>query len=202
MTQQRLPRMTDQDRSVIRAILDVFTLQKNNESVFWDICFCILAPQIPYKKNLIMMERLRKRDFFHKDIPLTELEELIKEARFKRKARYLIEAKKNFLSIINTIRSEHLTWHEKRDWIVKNVRGLGMKTASHLLRNLGARDFAIVDTHIIKYLGVEPPRGRKDYLSIEKHFKTTCRRRKLSPAELDTYIWKVYSGTPWEKFLF
>ncbi len=36
-----------------------------------------------------------------------------------------------------------------RDWLVENITGLGMKEASHFLRNVGYLDLAIIDKHIL-----------------------------------------------------
>ena len=42
---------------------------------------------------------------------------------------------------------------ELREWLVKNVKGLGYKEASHFLRNIGkSEDLAILDRHILKNL--------------------------------------------------
>jgi N-glycosylase/DNA lyase len=65
-----------------------------------------------------------------------------------------------------------------RDWFVRNVKGLGWKEASHFLRNIGYRDLAILDRHILKNLrrhriirslpkSLTPAR----YQSIERKFR-------------------------------
>src|SRR5256885_1237436 len=68
---------------------------------------------------------------------------------------------------------------ELREFLVDNVKGLGMKEASHFMRNIGiGKDLAILDRHILKNLklyGVvdEIPNSltQKKYLDIESKLK-------------------------------
>ncbi len=63
---------------------------------------------------------------------------------------------------------------ELREYFVENVKGFGYKEASHFLRNIGFKGYAILDKHIINSLhefGVlnsnNKPKNAKDYLEIE-----------------------------------
>ena len=38
---------------------------------------------------------------------------------------------------------------EKREWVVKNVKGLRYKEDSHFLRNIDYKNIAIIDFHIL-----------------------------------------------------
>ena len=88
----------------------------------------------------------------------------------------------------------------KRNWLVQNVKGLGMKTATHLLRNLGgADDMVMIDTHILKYLKVKEKNW--NYRELEKRFRKRAKRYGITMAELDTIVWKKYSGTDWKEFV-
>ena len=67
---------------------------------------------------------------------------------------------------------------ERREWLVKNIKGLGFKEASHFLRNIGFDDYAIIDSHILdlleRYKFIKPPKTltRKKYMEIEKILQT------------------------------
>jgi N-glycosylase/DNA lyase len=91
---------------------------------------------------------------------------------------------------------------EKREWLVNNVSGLGMKSSSHFLRNQGAKNLAIIDTHIIKFMDARQPRTKNEYLQIESAFTDTAKSHNFTVAELDALVWKVYSKTPWSEFKF
>ena len=69
---------------------------------------------------------------------------------------------------------------ERRDWLVKEkrIKGLGYKEASHFLRNIGLKGYAILDKHILRSLAelnfIEdptPPNTRSKYLTIENKLK-------------------------------
>ena len=90
-----------------------------------------------------------------------------------------LEARNKFLHgnpvSLRSILAEINDGYEAREWLVRNVKGIGYKEAGHLLRNIGFdQDLAILDRHILKNLkklGViddvpESPTKRQ-YLSIE-----------------------------------
>lgn len=183
----------------IDKILNNFKKQKTNEEIFYNMCFCICVPQTKFSSNLISIENLKNEDFYNNDIHFYHLTELIKKSRFKnRKAKFLIEFKKNWNNVSKLLTS-HNEPKELRNWLVKNVKGIGMKTASHFLRNMGFDDLAIIDTHIKKFLGI----GNKfDYLEVEKKFRSIAKERQLSVAQLDGLIWKRFSKTNSESFVY
>ena len=87
-----------------------------------------------------------------------------------------------------------------RDWLVANVKGLGMKEASHFLRNVGFDDVAIIDFHIVDLLRREGLVGdfgslnRSKYLEIEELLRGLSREVGLSLGELDLYLWYIETG--------
>ena len=137
----------------------------------------------------------------HKDIDDTVIELKIKSTRFYRnKTRYLLEAKAKFPEVLKYLKSKK-TALEKREYLVKNVAGLGYKASSHLLRNLGETNLAVIDTHILKFLNIKDiPSTKKKYIEIEDKFCKIARYNNLSPALLDAWIWMKYSKTLPENF--
>ncbi|MHA2326793.1 MAG: 8-oxoguanine DNA glycosylase, partial [Promethearchaeota archaeon] len=87
-----------------------------------------------------------------------------------------------------------------RDWIVKNIKGIGYKEGSHFLRNIGYNNLAIIDFHIIDLLVkshlIEKPKTltKKKYLEIEELLKLIGKKLKLNLAELDLYLWYTETG--------
>ena len=89
-----------------------------------------------------------------------------------------------------------------RDEIVNSFKGIGMKEASHFLRNIGyGSEIAILDRHILKNLknvGVieEVPVtiSRKKYIEIEDKMKDFCNNIGISMAELDLLLWSEETG--------
>jgi N-glycosylase/DNA lyase len=89
-----------------------------------------------------------------------------------------------------------------REWLVKNIKGIGWKEASHYLRNIGYFDLAIIDRHIMnnlrehKIMEIDPKKGltKKRYLSIEKTLDIIAKEVGLQPGELDLYLWYRKTG--------
>ena len=75
-----------------------------------------------------------------------------------------------------------------------------MKEASHFLRNIGFKDFAIIDFHIIdvltRYNLIKKPKTltAKRYLEIEGVLKKLANKLKMSLGELDLYLWYLETG--------
>jgi len=89
---------------------------------------------------------------------------------------------------------------EAREWLVRNIKGLGMKESSHFLRNVGYKNLAILDRHILNIMKdegiIEKPKSltRKKYLEIEEKFNKMAKGFNMSPAELDLHMWCMKTG--------
>lgn len=89
---------------------------------------------------------------------------------------------------------------QRREWLVKYIKGLGYKEASHFLRNTGFFDYAILDRHILSILAshkkIKIPKTltKKTYLSIENTMKTIAKQTQLSLGSLDLYLWYMSTG--------
>jgi len=211
-------KITENDLRNLKRILVEFSKPKTDEEIFYSLCFCLMAPQTTFKANTKVINNLKEIDFYRQNYSLKNKSflELIKPARFyNNKARYLIEAKKKFPEIIEKIdqwikiyQRDDLMSIGVRDWLVINVKGLGMKASSHFLRNLGDINLAIIDTHIIKFLSkynvyvIGSISSKGQYIEAEYLFQQIAKENKLTTAELDAYVWKTYSGTSWEDFKF
>lgn len=203
--------ITSEDRRMAKTVFNnSFSTQKTNEDIFYELCFCICAPQTSFKNNFKAISDLRQHDYYYLGDyapgPLSEgtqkewLAKVLKSVRFyNNKSKWVTEAKQKFTEILELLRHKELSPDFKRNWLVKNVKGLGMKTASHLLRNLGETDFAIIDVHVLRFLRVD---GKWKYEELEKKLREMAKKRGLTLAEFDIIIWKKYSKTPWEKFIY
>lgn len=92
---------------------------------------------------------------------------------------------------------------ERRDWLARErgVKGLGYKEASHFLRNVGYRGYAILDKHILRCmaeLGVvdspAPPSTRTRYLDAEERLRRLARDLRIDFDELDLVLWSMKTG--------
>lgn len=100
---------------------------------------------------------------------------------------------------ISSFRSKN----ELRDYFAlnKDVKGLGMKEASHFLRNIGFKGYAILDKHIINSLYEfgflstnDKPKNPKHYLEIEQKFIDFSKQAGIDMDELDLLLWSRKNG--------
>lgn len=92
---------------------------------------------------------------------------------------------------------------ERRDWLVreKRIKGLGYKEASHFLRNVGLKGYAILDKHVLRSLAElkiiddsKPPNTRARYLTVEQQLKNLAREIEIDFDELDLTLWSLKTG--------
>ena len=83
----------------------------------------------------------------------------------------------------------------------KDIKGLAYKEASHFLRNIGFKGYAILDKHIINSLhefGVietnEKPKNAAEYLEIEQKFIDFSKLTGIDMDELDLLLWSRKNG--------
>ena len=92
---------------------------------------------------------------------------------------------------------------ERRDWLVreKGIKGLGYKEASHFLRNIGLKGYAILDKHVLRCLAElkiidspKPPNTRSRYLSVEDKLRDLTERTNIYFDEMDLVLWSMKTG--------
>lgn len=176
---------------------------KSEKEWFSELCFCILTANSRAKTALAIQSELGPEGFCNacsKDVK----ECIIKNKhRFhNNKTDFIMQARKHLdikQKIHQLLRAEGET--QAREWLVKNVKGLGYKEASHFLRNIGCKSLSILDRHILNLMkenGLisERPKSltRNSYLETEKKFKALAEELNMSAAELDLYMWYMKTG--------
>ena len=173
--------------------------KKSSRELFKELCFCILTANFIAEKSLKIQKEIN--DGFL-TLPEHELAEKLRKLghRFPQKrAKYIVEARKYADSLKNIIQSIN-TGEKLREWLVKNIKGIGYKEASHFLRNIGYTDLAIIDFHIINILTthglIKKPKTltKTKYLEIENLLREVAGKLNLSLAELDLYLWYMETG--------
>jgi N-glycosylase/DNA lyase len=163
------------------------------EQKFLELCFCILVANSSMEKTLQIWKKI-SAGFLN--LPKRDLKERLKNFGYRfynKRAEYIVETRKLIPEIEKILKNED---EEKiREWLVENVKGIGWKEASHFLRNLGFKNFAILDRHVLRILcenGIikEVPKtlSRKKYLGIEKKLQDIAKNLNITPAELDLYL--------------
>jgi N-glycosylase/DNA lyase len=172
--------------------------KKSNEDIFKEMCFCILTANFSAERSIKIHDEIN-------DCFLTDSKEEL-AIKLKKLGHRFPNARANYIS--DSIKckdelSKVIKFHDYthlRDWIVKNIKGLGYKEASHFLRNIGFDDYAIIDFHIIdllvEYGIITKPNSltKKKYVEIENNLKIIADKTNLTLAELDLYLWYMETG--------
>src|SRR6266446_9298738 len=156
---QELQTLYNEKRDAIQQRLREFKeiLDRDDNDVFAELCFCLLTPQSSAKTCWAAVSRLKERSLLLKG-EANEIQPQLIDVRFgDSKAKYIVEARHLFTKDGKLYLKSHLSsfanLFELREWMVENVKGLGYKEASHFLRNVGlGEEFAILDRHILRNL--------------------------------------------------
>jgi N-glycosylase/DNA lyase len=179
---------------------------KNDEDIFTELAFCILTPQSKAKSCWDAIVKLKEQDLLLKG-NTEQIKRGLTCVRFKnKKADYVVRARKLFVKdgrvSIKPLLNMFADIYECREWLVKNIDGLGYKESSHFLRNIGfGEKIAILDRHILRNLKeigiievIPESMSRTKYLRIEKNMKDFARQIDIPIYHLDLLLWYKETG--------
>jgi N-glycosylase/DNA lyase len=169
---------------------------------FYELCFCICTPQSSARNALQVVNKLKQNKFFEFQFdPINFLRLKEHYIRFHNtKSKRLLNLKHIFPQILEIIKSKKSD-QEKRLNILSKVNGLGMKETSHFMRNIGYRNLAILDRHILKNLTIlnifqEIPKVGtiNKYLEVEQKFQEFSKKIHIPMDDLDLLFWSLETG--------
>jgi len=167
---------------------------RNNSDLFGELSFCLMTAGFRADKCINIQENIG-RGFSGLTVEKLKLNLKKMGHRFwEQRADRIVYARK-FKDKLKWVRETG-----NRDWLVKNIKGIGMKEASHFLRNIGVDSVAIIDFHIVDLLEKEKlikrikSLNKKRYLEIESILKNLAKKVGLSLGELDLYLWYIETG--------
>lgn len=178
----------------------------DNKTIFRELVFCILTAGTSAEMGIKVVEEIGEVIFTGS---VSELKNKLKGIyRFYNiRSDYIVHTREyltsNYGFNIRELLDSFINGVERRDFLAlnRNIRGIGFKEASHFLRNIGYKGYAILDKHVVNALcdlGVigerKPPSNRKDYLEMEKKYKRYAERNGFDIDELDLLIWSEKTG--------
>jgi len=183
-----------------------FRHKGTDEEIFRELAFCLFTPQSKAKSCWASIQNLDEQDLLFKG-NAEQIREKLHCVRFhNKKAEYLVRARALFLNngnlSLESLLNSYPEIHECREWLVKNLSGLGYKEASHFLRNIGfGEEIAILDRHILRnlyLLGVIPEvpesLSRAKYLRIEEKMAGFASKIAIPLSHLDLLLWYKETG--------
>ncbi len=174
--------------------------------IFEELCFCIFTANTSAEMGLKAVDAVRNVIITGKADDMTRRLEGI--YRFNNVRPAHIAHTRNYLknSLNFRLKEKIKSFKNKdelRDFFAlnKDIKGLGYKEASHFLRNIGFKGYAILDKHIINSLYEfnilktnEKPKNNKEYLEIEQKFKDFSKEIGIDMDELDLLLWSRKNG--------
>ncbi len=210
METDQLLKSYEMKKSDIQKRLEEFKeiLNQSDERIFAELAFCLCTPQSKAFACWNAISSLMKNNLLFTGTE-KQIKPFLNSVRFAdTKTKYIIEARNFFtengkLKIKEKIKSFKNAF-QLRNWLIENIKGIGIKEASHFIRNIGfdyKNHLAILDRHILKNLkelGVigKIPKSltRKSYLEIENKMKRFSELTKISMYELDMLFWSKETG--------
>jgi len=178
----------------------------HDHRIFEEMCFCIFTANTSAEMGARAVDTIR-------DLIISGNQgEMTKRLRgiyrfINKRPEYIVHTRNYLRQEINfCLRdkiSSYIDKNELRDYFAlsKGIKGLGMKEASHFLRNIGFRGYAILDKHIINTMyefGVlkcnTPPKNRHEYLKTEENFRKLSNLLRIDVDELDLLLWSRKNG--------
>ena len=179
-----------------------------NEDIFLELVFCILAAGTSANLALKVSNILRKDNF----IFYANLKEIIKKLKtcyrfYNIRGRYIFQTREYIRSVhkfnFKKIFEINYTSDDRRSFFSdnKNIIGVGMKAASHFLRNVGFMEYAILDKHIISIMKEfnlihydSLILSKNNYIKCELILGLFAKELNMPLGKLDLILWYMKTG--------
>ncbi|GBC68688.1 putative N-glycosylase/DNA lyase [archaeon HR01] len=175
--------------------------RRDRERVFNELAFCLCTPQTKAKSAFKAVCYLSESGLLWNGS--------------KRQVAYIL---RRFGVRFHNVKAGHIVYNRRkvgqliplldnvdgrvlREILVREVKGFGMKEASHFLRNIGYSDVAIIDRHILRwmkrlgYIRRLPRRiDSETYVELERRFFRMAGDMGLRGCILDMVLWSASTG--------
>jgi N-glycosylase/DNA lyase len=193
------------NKKIVDERMDEFRWVHNQDSIKWykELVYCLLTAYSSALLGQKCLDALCCDNILLKS-SLKEVQACLQKEghRFaNRRGEYIYNTRKlapKLKFIIQGFRNSK----DARVWLVKNIKGIGWKEASHYLRNVGYFNLAIIDRHILSNMEehdlIKATRKKgitaKRYFKYEKILNMVAKRLDMPLGELDLYLWYRKTG--------
>lgn len=181
-------------------------LHGDDHRIFEELVYCILAANTSARMSMNSVDKIK--DILMESDVYTLSSRLKGIYRFyNKRAEYIVHTRDFLKREYNFRLKEHLLSYgcylSRRDFLAasKNIKGIGFKEASHFLRNIGFRGYAILDKHVVRCLyelGIlrtkKIPSGREQYLETERKMMEFAEDKDFDIDQLDLLLWSERTG--------
>jgi N-glycosylase/DNA lyase len=195
-------------KEALKAQLAEFEYARENADdtrILEELCFCILTSAVGPKVGMKSLHAIQ-------DILLEGGKDEIAERldgvhKYPDRADYIVHTRDylkndyglNMRQLVDSFDNPE----ERREFFAlnKNIKGLGLTQASHFLRNIGFKGYAVLDRNVLGMLhklGVidspKPPTSKKRYIETEEKMRSFADELGIEIEELDMLLWSLKRG--------
>ncbi|MEM7007849.1 MAG: hypothetical protein AAF462_01810 [Thermodesulfobacteriota bacterium] len=205
---KQLKELYAEKKDSIKAQLSEFDDVKagaDDRKIFEELTFCILTSAVGPKVGAKSLSAIR--DMLLEASPEEMVEKLSGVHKYPEKAYYIVHTrdylKDQYGLKMNDIIQSHKDPLELREFFAlnKDIKGLGLTQASHFLRNVGCKGYAILDRNVVRSLydlevldNPKPPTTKKKYLEAEEKMSAFASELGIDIEELDMLLWSMKTG--------
>jgi N-glycosylase/DNA lyase len=194
----------------------------SEEELWKELCRCILSSNVPYELAISALSHLVNKGFLKLNwvagdpnsqhmianelskplyLPL-KLDGTLRKYRFPNvRSRDITKAAKIIFSEeswLQNLLARQNSEKRVREILARTIPGVGLKEASHFLRDIGySSNLAIIDTHVVAFLreiNVLPSReirtiNREIYFELESFLEELCKKHNVNLSLFDMAIW-------------
>ncbi len=199
---EQIRKIDEEIREDIDLRWDEFRKMKRKGERVWfsELCFCILTANTSAEMGIKVQKTLGYEGFAKsKPVMLPKLLKKCNARFYNKRAEYILRARKYDGKLKRIIQSMDNQF-KAREWLSKNIMGVGYKEASHFLRNVGYGDLAILDKHILRILRKHDLIGsfmsisKRRYIAIEHVLRNISNELYMPLGKLDLCLWYLETG--------
>lgn len=181
--------------------------KSDDERLFEELCFCIFTANTSAEMGMKAIDAVRDLLVRGSKEEMTKKLEGIYRFNNLRPA-YIVHTRDYLKKELDFKLKEKIEIlknnpYDLRDFFAfnKGIKGIGYKEASHFLRNIGFKGYAILDKHIINSLlefqvidEIRLPMSRNTYRETEKKMKFFSNETEIPMDDLDLLLWSRKTG--------
>lgn len=208
MNQELIKEMQKKQKELLTSRLSEFeqTYKKGDKEIFRELCFCILTANASARGGMKAIEALDNLIFTGSEKEISNALHKAGYRFWRKRANYIIETRNAMQKQCNMklkvlIEKKRENIEELRAFFDENAKGIGMKEASHFLRNIGFKNYAILDKHIVNCLqeakvfeNNNKPKNKAQYIQMEAIMRNYSKKIRVPMAELDLILWSSKTG--------
>ncbi|ACP48634.1 DNA-(apurinic or apyrimidinic site) lyase [Sulfolobus islandicus Y.N.15.51] len=186
--------------------VDEFRLNNlsNEEVWFRELTLCLLTANSSFISAYQALNCLGDKIYYANEEVIRSILKSCKYRFYNLKAKYIIMAREK---VYGKLKEEITPLADSDQQLARekllNIKGIGMKEASHFLRNVGYFDLAIIDRHLIDFMRRIGAIGeinvkhlsKSRYISLESVLKSIALNLNISVGILDLFIWYKETNT-------